>query len=97
MMGVEIELLPQNLREAFVLAKAIAKRQFRTSEEGINLTKALLKVLERFIDNPLLKPIPSAFMRHLLGKEVADLLQIPNNPLEERLVPFIPVKAVFGF
>jgi hypothetical protein len=56
-----------------------------------------LKVLERFIDNPLLKPIPSAFMRHLLGKEVADLLQIPNNPLEERLVPFIPVKAVFGF
>ncbi len=97
MMGVEIGLLPQNLREAFVLAKAIAKRQFRTSEEGVGLTKSLLKALEEFIENPLLKTIPSAFMRHLLGKEVADLLQIPNNPLEERLVPFIPVKSVFGF
>lgn len=94
-MGVEKDLIPNNLREAFTLDKVIAKRQFRPSEEGKLLTKALLQTLESFVPNPLLKAFPAAQMRFLLGNEVADLLGIPAVPFESKLIPFIPNQLMF--
>lgn len=94
-MGVEKALIPNNLREAFTLDKVIAKRQFRPSEEGRLLTKALLQTLESFVPNPLLKAFPAAQMRFLLGDEVADLLGIPAVPFESKLIPFIPNQLLF--
>lgn len=94
-MGVSQDLLPQNTREAFVLSKIIAKRQFKRSEEGIGLTKALIEALESFIENPLLKSVPTAFMRFLLGDDTANLLEVPALPFQKRLVQFIPVKQLF--
>lgn len=43
--GVADELIPKNLREAYILNEAIAKRQFAPSEAGIGLTNALLNAL----------------------------------------------------
>ncbi|MDR6563507.1 MULTISPECIES: oxygenase MpaB family protein [unclassified Arcicella] len=94
-MGVEKVLIPNNLREAFTLDKVIAKRQFRSSEEGKLLTKALLQTLESFVPNTLLKSFPAAQMRFLLGDEVADLLGIPAVPFESKLISFIPSKLLF--
>lgn len=94
-MGVEEVLIPQNLREAFTLDKVIANRQFRPSEEGKLLTKSLLQTLESFVPNPLLKSFPAAQMRYLLGDEIADLLGIPFQSIESKIIPFIPTQILF--
>jgi hypothetical protein len=94
-MGVDKELIPNNLREAFAMDKAIAKRQFRPSAEGKSLTKALLDTIEKFIENPLLKTFPAAQMRFLMGDSVANILGIPQVSFEKKLIPFIPTSVLF--
>lgn len=96
LMGVSENLLPENLREAFILDKAIAKRQFKASEAGKILTKGLLDAFDRFIENPLLKNLPAAQMRWFLGDEVANLLAVPAVVIEKRLVRFLPTTLIFG-
>jgi hypothetical protein len=94
-MGIDKDLIPNNLREAYVMDKVIAKRQFRPSDEGKLLTKALLDTMENFIDNPLLKSFPAAQMRFLMGDEVSDILGIPSVSFEKKLVRFIPSSIMF--
>lgn len=94
--GVDETLLPQNLREAFLLDKAIARRQFRASPEGRALTKALLRAIEDFIPGLTLKALPAAQMRFLLGDEHADWLGIPDVPVEKRLVRLVPIQLFPG-
>jgi hypothetical protein len=96
MNGVNEELLPKNLREAFRLDQAIASRQFRASEVGVALTLSLVKTLEGLVPNPIFKSIPTANMRFLLGDPLADLLQIPALSLEKRVVPFLPLERIFA-
>lgn len=94
-MGIDKVLIPNNLREAYVMDKVIAKRQFRASEEGKLLTKALLDTMEKFIENPLLKSFPAAQMRFLMGDEVSDMLGIPSVSFEKKLVGLIPNSIMF--
>lgn len=94
--GVDEMLLPQNLREAFLLDKAIAQRQFRPSPEGQALTKALLRAIEDLLPGFTLKALPAAQMRFLLGDEYADALGIPEVPVEKRLVRLVPIQLFPG-
>jgi ER-bound oxygenase mpaB/B'/Rubber oxygenase, catalytic domain len=94
-MGIDKGLIPNNLREAYVMDKVIAKRQFRPSDEGKLLTKALLDTIEKFIENPLLKSFPAAQMRFLMGDEVSDILGIPSVSFEKKLVGLIPSSIMF--
>jgi ER-bound oxygenase mpaB/B'/Rubber oxygenase, catalytic domain len=94
-MGIDKALIPNNLREAFVMDKVIAKRQFRASNEGKLLTKALLETMEKFIENPILKSFPAAQMRFLMGDEVSNMLGIPNVTFEKKLVGLIPNSIMF--
>lgn len=94
-MGIDEQLIPTNLREAFVMDKVIAKRQFRASTEGKLLTKALLDTMEKFIENPLLKSFPAAQMRFLMGDDVSDMLGIPSVRFEKKLLSFIPTSIMF--
>jgi hypothetical protein len=86
LLGVEIGLLPQNLREAFHLDRAISNRQFKPSTAGVELTKSLIKILREQAPDSALRNFPVAQMRFLLGSAVADLLAIPQVPLEERII-----------
>ncbi|AEI46827.1 oxygenase MpaB family protein [Runella slithyformis] len=88
LLGVEERLLPLNLREAYHLDRTIFQRQFKTSEAGIGLTKALIKVLQQQAAPPALRDFPLAQMRFLLGNDVAELLNVPQVPLEEGIIKF---------
>ena len=76
-LGVKEELLPVNLREAYHLDRLIAKRNFRPSEAGRTLTKALLDSLAENTPVSLPKNLPANQMRLLLGDELANLLALP--------------------
>ncbi|GAA4447857.1 oxygenase MpaB family protein [Nibrella saemangeumensis] len=93
--GVADELLPQNLREAFHLDRIIAQRQFEASEAGQGLTKALLRALEQQAGSPSAYNLAAAQMRFFLGDALADMLAIPDVPVETRLVTLTTKLPVF--
>ncbi|MCA0230702.1 MAG: DUF2236 domain-containing protein [Bacteroidetes bacterium] len=86
LLGVNERLLPVDLREAYHLDRAIYRRQFKPSAAGKGLTQALTKVLQNQVPAKQLQNFPIAQMRFLLGKEVADLLGVPEVPLEDIVV-----------
>jgi hypothetical protein len=94
--GVTEELLPQNLREAFHLDRIIAKRQFRPSEAGVGLTKALLNAIGDQVGSDTARNLAAAQMRFFLGDEYANLLGIPSVSLEKQLVGVVNKLPIFS-
>ncbi|UFH53880.1 oxygenase MpaB family protein [Spirosoma sp. KNUC1025] len=87
--GVVEELIPQNLREAFMLGQAISRRQFAPSEAGVGLTRSLLDAIARQLGtaNPeTTRNLAAGEMRFFLGDQYANWLGIPDVPVERRLV-----------
>ena len=91
--GVAHELLPRNLREAYHLDRAIARRQFAPSKAGAGLTRSLLDAIAEAA-NPTDRPeavrnLAAGEMRFFLGNHHADWLDIPDAPVEKRLAGWV--------
>ena len=103
LIGVVDALLPQNMREAYTLNRAITRRQFTTSEAGIGLTRSLLNAIgevavqtDRGIALPeTARNLAAGEMRFFLGDEYADWLGIPQVPVEKRLAGLISRLPIF--
>ncbi|MDB5241927.1 MAG: hypothetical protein JWP57_2552 [Spirosoma sp.] len=98
--GVTEELLPANLREAYHLDRAIARRQFSSSEAGVGLTRALLDAIAKIgsttTDRPeSIRNLAAAQMRLFLGNAHADALGIPTVPIEKRIVNVMSRLPIF--
>jgi hypothetical protein len=85
-LGIRDELLFHTEAEARALAAAITRRQFRTSESGRQLTKALVEYVESVCPTPLFEGLPSALIRFFLGDDIADLLAVRQTHLASYLV-----------
>jgi hypothetical protein len=98
--GVTEELLPANLREAYHLDRAIARRQFASSEAGVGLTRSLLNAIAAIggsaTDRPeSVRNLAAAQMRLFLGDAHADALGIPAVPVEKRIVNVVSRLPIF--
>lgn len=98
--GIADELLPANLREAYQLDKAIARRQFRPSEAGVGLTRSLLNAIGSLGGAATNRPegtrnLAAAQMRLFLGDGYADSLGIPAVPVEKRIVNVVSRLPIF--
>lgn len=98
--GVAEELMPHNLREAYHLDRAIARRQFRSSEAGKGLTNALLNAIAEVAGRTSERPesvrnLAAAQMRLFLGEAHADALGIPAVPVEKNLVSVVSRLPIF--
>ncbi len=93
--GVTEAITPQNLREAFHLDKLMVARQFRTSEAGRGLTKALLDAVGTIANNESARNLAAAQMRFFLGNDHADALGIPDVPAETRLMSVVSRLPIF--
>ncbi len=84
-LGVTDALIPQNLREAFGLERAIVRRQFRPSAAGQGLANALLDAIAKQAETTLgydaARSIAASQMRFFLGQSFADALAIPDVPV----------------
>lgn len=77
LLGLDLELMPKNNKEAFVLELKIRHSQFEYSPEGEALTKALLRYID-MQETPF--PIKgSVIAKYFLGEEMVKILNIPSN------------------
>jgi hypothetical protein len=106
-LGVDERLIPQNLREAYRLGTAIARRQFKPSEAGRGLTKSLLDAVAKQAESTLgydtARNLVAGEMRFFMGDEYANWLGVPDAPVVKRLAsvvnrlpifPAFPVSAI---
>ncbi|MCU0355663.1 MAG: DUF2236 domain-containing protein [Cytophagales bacterium] len=96
MLGLDERLLPADLQQAYWLDRRIAARHFRRSEAGVGLTAALLQSLYEINDSDTSRLFVNAYVRHLLGTEVADLLDVPAAPGGAALVPAFRTVNLLG-
>ena len=83
-LGVRPEMIPDELEAGAELEEAICRRQFAPSDEGREMTRALIEMLERN-SPPLLEGVPAGLMRLFMKGDVADYLGIPNSGLDKDL------------
>jgi hypothetical protein len=86
MLGQKNELIPQDLKEAYQLTTTIEQRHFKASEAGKSLTKSLLDSYAEQIPVKLPDGYLNAYMRYVLGDEVADMLDLPPSNWTDNLV-----------
>ena len=88
LMGVRDELLVHGGDDATALVDAIRRRQFMASPEGQDMTSALLDLLDELTPLRRFDDTIPPLIRHLIGDETADLLDVPKSDLTADLSPF---------
>jgi hypothetical protein len=77
LIGVQDNLIPHD-REAWQrLSDLIKERNYASSTYGVDLTRALLEVVQGYLPRPLRGLGPTA-MRSMIGDTVADMLEVPE-------------------
>lgn len=94
LLGVLPEMIPNNLEEAAELKELITRRQFAASDEGRDMTKALIDMLKENCP-PGLTGVPVGLMRLFLEEKTADSLDIPESELDEHMARIIVDIAKF--
>lgn len=85
LLGIDKSLLPDDTREAFNLEKAIAKRNFRHSEEGVALTSALHEYMRSSFSEK--GPLdPASITAFLVGDKVAPMLGLKSGSIVPKLI-----------
>jgi hypothetical protein len=74
LLGLDKDLLVFHEREADLLCKKIVERNFKSSEQGIALTLALLDSFKETPPFNVLKGFAATYIRYLVGDEIANLL-----------------------
>lgn len=93
-LAVEEELLPTTFREAFGLTQIIKHRNFKTSIEGVELTKELLAYYQT------VAPADQAWLmeaqiRYFLGDEVSDLLGLRSEFVKDKIATLFSTTKEF--
>ena len=78
LLGVRGDLLPLDRASAAALDPLVRRRDLAATAAGPRLTAALLKLLDECGPGHLMRGLPAAGMRHMLGDEVANLLEVPR-------------------
>ncbi len=86
LLGVKQEILPENYLQAIKLDQHIAKRQFKQSIEGQELTIALMKSITDLAPNPTIANLFIEQSRFLLGEKYAEMLGIKETNLPKTVL-----------
>jgi hypothetical protein len=85
LMGVQPQLIPENLDEALALWEKTKERQFQASQAGAELEATLLAALTSLVPGRGLRYLPRALVWWLNGQEAAEMVGLPPLRLHERL------------
>jgi hypothetical protein len=73
-MGIQPELIPENVEDANALAETIISRQLGESDAGKALIKDLIQFIQGFLPRPLWG-FPATAIRYLSGDRIADVIK----------------------
>jgi uncharacterized protein YjgD (DUF1641 family) len=76
-MGLDEDLLPNNYLDALNLGYAIFNKEKAKSPEGISLTSSLISFMTLMDEKGVIDVIVNDLIRLLIGKETADMLEVP--------------------
>lgn len=85
MMGVIPEGIPESWAEAEELTQAIGRRHHGPSPEGVQMTRALIEMHAELIPGEMFDGIVPALIRHLVGDQIADWMEVPESRWESLL------------
>ena len=95
LLGVRDELLVRDITDATALVDTIRQRQFKASPEGQDMTDALMRLLDELTPVHRFDNIIPPLIRHLIGDETADLLNVPQSDLADEINRFDRVAKRF--
>ena len=97
LLGLEENLLPENLQEAKLLYTIILNRQSKSSEAGKLLTKSLLTFSREALRSEYLDNIPQLFIRFLAGDQVASNLGVARSENWVTRIFYFVMRKVFKY
>ena len=77
MIGIRDDMIPVDCDDAEALAEKIRARQWRTSPEGREMTRALVEMLDDSTPGRLVPGFSGTMIRHFVGDDLADDLGVP--------------------
>ncbi len=95
LLGIQTQLLPEDIADAELLWNSIAARNFIPSDAGKQLAKAHLRFLKHVIPGELCDGIAISLMRYLMGRDIAEKdLGLPKPGWTYLLIDFL--RSLFG-
>lgn len=85
-LGIDPTAVPPTVGEARQLFATALARSAGPSPEGAELTKHLLDLYEGIVPGRIFDGIVPALLRRLIGKDVANWLEVPHSPLWQAVV-----------
>ncbi|HWE56556.1 MAG TPA: oxygenase MpaB family protein [Acidimicrobiales bacterium] len=85
MLGVLDEYIPATWSAASMQYDQVLAPVIGPTPEGVELARVLLQIVAQ-ADAGLTQPFVEAMIRYMLGRQVADWLEIPDNPYWDRFV-----------
>ncbi|MEU5299437.1 oxygenase MpaB family protein [Streptomyces noursei] len=80
-LGVDDQLNPVGFDDGAALFETILRRQQKSSEAGIVLTKAVLDFIREVLPGPAFAGVGPTLIRHLIGDRAADMVKVPAADL----------------
>ncbi|HEX4704743.1 MAG TPA: oxygenase MpaB family protein [Pseudonocardiaceae bacterium] len=78
MLGIRAEIIPETLAEAETVSMETVETTYRSSPEGIELTKGLIDLYESLNPGKAMDGIVPAMLRQVVNSDVADWLDVPR-------------------
>lgn len=85
LLGVDDEMLVRGIDDAAALVEAIERGQFRKSLEGQHMMAALMELLDELTPFHRFDDTIPPLIRHLIGDDTADLLEVPKSDRRDNL------------
>lgn len=78
-LGIRPDAMPETLRQAEELSASMVRASYAPSEEGIELTRNLIELYEKFVPGRAFDGVVAAMVRQVVDEEVADWLEVPRS------------------
>lgn len=95
LLGLDQDLLVFHEKEADLLCKKIVERNFKSSEQGIALSNALLDSFKETPPFNVLKGFAATYIRYLVGDEIGNMLAIPQADWTSNFIPLLKVRNAY--
>ncbi|GGM71812.1 hypothetical protein GCM10011609_04450 [Lentzea pudingi] len=78
-LGIREDAMPETLREAEELSNTLVRASYAPSAEGVELTRNLVELYEKFVPGKAFDGVVAAMVRQVVDEEVADWLEVPHS------------------